>query len=334
MFQELTKQGSLSFFLNKDMDPDQKIEEVTLLKDGTKVNHLYPGIFIINPPLESDESIAISCGIHGNETAPIEITTTFLDDILNNKVEAKVNLLIIIGNLYSMKLQKREVYFNLNRMFSETHKQHSQNEWETKRAMTIESAFHAFFAHSNHEKWHFDLHTAIRKSKIKRFAVAPVKTEQYSTDELNVLKNFGIEAIVYMQSKATTLSYYTHSYFNSNSFTLELGKVEPFGENILSEFHKAKNAIYQVATRGIESLKSSTEDIKEFLVKKELIKDSQNYTLNFPDDFPNFSKFERNFQVYTSDNSEYRTTEDEFIAFPNQNVPIGQRTALILINKS
>ena len=329
---EIKENGILNHLLNNTFEADQVIYESTEYKTFT-VKTLYPGIFEITPKSQGNcllESYAFSCGIHGNETAPIEIVSDILDDIFNERIEVKSRMLFIYGNIEAMKESKRELYFNMNRMFSGNHKSLDDHEWETKRSIVIEKVLKDFFEGID-TRWHFDLHTAIRKSMIKRFAVAPMKGSDYSEEEKNILKNFGIEAVLYMQSKATTLSYYSVNQCQANAFTLELGKVEKFGNNIRADFIKAENSIRKIVNGEFNKLFHNTEDqLKEFVVKNELLKDHDDYQLMVEDSTPNFTSYKDGSVIHKSPLGDYLVTDEEFIVFPNQHVPVGQRTGLML----
>ena len=62
--------------------------------------------------------ILLSVGVHGNETAPIEIIDQLVSDIFAGKIVVKQNLLIVIANLQSIKASCREVVENMNRLFN------------------------------------------------------------------------------------------------------------------------------------------------------------------------------------------------------------------------
>ena len=55
------------------------------------------GVLEVIPPILSDESkhIIVSCGIHGDETAPMEIVDKVVTDIINGFQEVKHRLLFI-----------------------------------------------------------------------------------------------------------------------------------------------------------------------------------------------------------------------------------------------
>ena len=67
-------------------------------------------------PRDTDEkptAYVYSCGIHGNETAPIEIVNEMLVDIESGVLEIKNPLLIIFGNIKAMREGKQGIMFKI-----------------------------------------------------------------------------------------------------------------------------------------------------------------------------------------------------------------------------
>lgn len=59
----------------------------------------------------------LSAGIHGNETAPVELLDAIVDDIIDGQLTPIVRLLVILGNPAALAQQSRFVETNLNRLF-------------------------------------------------------------------------------------------------------------------------------------------------------------------------------------------------------------------------
>ena len=91
------------------------------------------GVLEFTPTTISDDSKAFvySCGIHGNETAPIEIMNDLVRDIYEGNIKIKNPLMIIFGHLEAMKSGTRFLKDNLNRMFSDHYKNYPNNNIET-----------------------------------------------------------------------------------------------------------------------------------------------------------------------------------------------------------
>ena len=133
-----------------------------------------------------------------------------------------------------------------------------------------------------------------------------------------------------MHKESSTLSYYSSSYFNADAFTLELGKVEKFGENNRPDFKAAEDVLINLICDKELDLPEDLPKICE--VKKELIRHDENYDFYISDETANFTEFKKG-KVLAADSIEtYKVEEDgEMIAFPNGKVKVGQRSGLVMV---
>ncbi|MBF7072986.1 succinylglutamate desuccinylase [Glaciecola sp. MH2013] len=289
------------------------------------------------------KSILLSCGLHGNETAPIEICDALVDDLINAKIQTSHRLMVIFGNLEAMDIAERFVEENLNRLFDAGIKTADECEnIEQHRAQAIKRCVDEFFAvdenkptnHDNSQRFHYDLHTAIRESKNEKFAVYPfLHGEAINTEQLRFLSLCDVNTILLSQSPTTTFSYYTSRYYNAHSFTVELGKVMPFGENQMSKFSAADRALRALVEHNTMDLPSWSDcPIEVFEVKQVINKKTHAFALNFADDLPNFSAFEEGELIASDGDINYKATQHgEAIVFPNAKVEIGQRAILTVV---
>ena len=195
------------------------------------------GILLIEPKNPGLIDIVISSGIHGNETAPIEICNLLIKEILDGDLQVNNRILFIIGNPPAMNNGNRFEEENLNRLFCGKHKGKSHP--EAQRAALLEKSVTDFFLAREHsvERCHFDLHTAIRASKYEKFAIYPFQDGRALKKEyLNFFKDSDINTILLGHQPSGTFSYFSSHQFKANAFTVELGKVRPFGENAMSSF--------------------------------------------------------------------------------------------------
>lgn len=272
----------------------------------------------------------ISAGIHGNETAPIEI----LNDIINKLIKAETRLvhptLFIFGNIEGMKKSVREIEYNLNRLFSGRHQKIAPC-YETQRAELFERVCSEFRnKYSDHDLIHFDLHTAIKESAHEKFAIYPfVEKRELNTEVLDNLESMGIEAILFSNKKATTFSHYTSEFLRACGITVELGKVHPFGQNPQESFVACKQTLIELIADKKPTMKN--KKAIAYNVKCEIIKKSEDFKFNFDKNTKNFTRFDKGTHLYTEGEQQWHTDEDGLrIVFPNEKVAIGERTGLLV----
>jgi succinylglutamate desuccinylase len=305
------------------------------LTNGTKVCLNANGILALYPQnvTISTKSIVLSCGVHGNETAPIEICNQLIHALLNEEIKTQHRLLFIFGNLASMEVAERFVEENLNRLFSRSL---NSDSLEGDRAKAIMYQVDAFFdaAGDGCERIHYDLHTAIRPSKNEKFAVYPfLHGKAYSKTQLAFLSACDVNTILLSQSPTTTFSYYSSLHHDAHGFTVELGKVMPFGQNDMRKFTAIRTSLTALICENAPKIPDYAEcPIEIYTVNQVINKHFDDFKLHFPDDTANFTGFSKGELFASETNTEYRAQyEGETIVFPNANVSIGQRALLTLI---
>jgi len=320
-----------------------KFTKDTFSKDQTttqpiKINNLiisYPetGVLQIEPENPGSIDIIVSSGIHGNETAPIEICNLLIGDILSGELTVNNRVLFIIGNIPAMNKGLRFEVENMNRLFCGKH--HGKSHFEARRAARLEQVCERFFKAGDHQhKCHFDLHTAIRDSKYEKFAIYPYQDgRSLNSDYLALFNDCGIDTILLAHQPAGTFSYFTSHQFRSNSLTVERGKVKPFGENNIPDFSKIINVLGSlISDNYIPAVQQQKPSLNLFKVVDEVLRASEDgFSLNIDSKIANFSNFPVGFELTTDDNNSYLIKSDKHaIVFPNADVPVGQRVALIV----
>mgnify|MGYP000595575998 CR=1 FL=1 len=291
------------------------------------------GILRLEPNQTSRVSLVLSAGIHGNETGPMELLNGLVTDILTGKVVLSIRLLVIIGHPVAANAEKRFCDVNLNRLFNGAW-QNSEG-FEAQRAQRLEQAVSHFYSlssgNSEQIRVHYDLHTAIRGSVHEKFAVHPfVNNALYNKQQLAFLAACGIEAVLLSHQPTTTFSFYSHVMHGAHAFTVELGKVYPFGKNDLSRFVELKKSLLLLLEQG-HFAQSPLSELLVFAVQDALIKDDYSYQLNIANDASNFTQFDAGYPLAQSLKSTYRIKQTgDAIVFPNTNLPIGQRAGLVV----
>jgi succinylglutamate desuccinylase len=310
-----------------------------------KVTLIDTGVLLIEPDRLLDngdnKNIIISSGIHGNETAPIEIVQQLVMDIINEKTQVKQRTLLIIGNPVSMNIAKRFQSENLNRLFCGKYKT-IQPCYEKTRAEKLELYVTDFFT-SKHSSlavdkeasnYHYDLHTAIRNSKYEKFAIYPYQGDKpWNKEQLNFMEACGVNTILFGHAPSGTFSYFSSANFSAHAFTVELGKVKPFGENNMPDF----NAMYEnlallISAKDIPLKAFDNKNFTLFNVLADITKQTDSFKLLVDDSVKNFTDYPVGTQLSSDIESNYLTTQNgESIVFPNALVGIGQRAALMVV---
>lgn len=306
----------------------------------TKVNVLAEGIISFETIANSDKDIVLSCGVHGNETAPIEICDDLVKSILLGKIVVKQRVLFLFGNLPAMDIAQRFIEENMNRLFSGEHKNLAAGQQmndERRRAKQLEDVVKNFYVAvdaKDRTRFHYDLHTAIRASKNDKFAVYPFQNgKAWDKYQLQILLACGVNTILLSGSPTTTFSYYSVNELNANAFTVELGKVMPFGQNNMDNFSQVVTTLTKLICAEDLMLKQFNDaDFLIYKVNQVINKQQTDFCLNFAPDAPNFSDFPKDHLLAHETGCEYRSQfEGEAIVFPNADVEIGQRALLTVI---
>lgn len=289
------------------------------------------GLLECTPNEQYDKAVVLSAGVHGNETAPIELLSHLCADLFAGRLNLAVRLLLVLGNPYAMRQGKRYVHDDVNRMFCGGYKTLAVTE-ESKRAEVLEQVVTNFFQESASyaKRYHYDLHTAIRASLLPTFALFPYQTHGYDDDLTASLEAADLDALVYHNAVGKTFTHFTSENFKAASATLELGKALPFGQNDLSQFAAIDEVIRNVVSEQALPLRNKTK-IRVFKVSDSLIKKDEDFQMNLSAEAPNFSTFTKGEIIATQPSGNYVVEQDQvWILFPNPNVKLGLRAGLVL----
>jgi len=290
-----------------------------------------PGVLELVPSAARSEARAcvLSAGIHGNETAPIELLGELLARLEAGLLRVGAPTLIILGNIPALRAGERFIATNLNRLFDRA--QHAEGD-EAQRARQLMAALDDFYARHSQPRLHYDLHTAIRDSRYPLFAVEPY-TQDAATDieQWRWLAAAGIQAVLHQHRHSWTFSHYSRHYHAAQAFTLELGKVRAFGDNDLAALRPMRHLL-EALIEGRGPAAGDPQAMAFFQVEHELMRQAEDFKLCFADDTPNFTEFAAGTRLAAD------AVAGDFIVdasplavvFPNAAVEIGARAALLV----
>ncbi|WP_432459367.1 succinylglutamate desuccinylase [Agarivorans sp. QJM3NY_25] len=326
----LLKQGILAYTLASPRSTDTFS---FYLQNKTKVTVKGAGLFLFEPKTTAQRVVILSAGIHGNETAPIECLDVLASQILSEQWLISQPTLIILGNPPAMIEAKRELSVNLNRLFTGQYQQYPVC-YEVNRAKQLEQMVADFYQlYPKLTRYHLDLHTAIRASKYPKFAVYPYTHEKaWKLSSLALLQACGVNCVLFSNQAAATFSFHSSFVHGAIAFTVELGKVQPFGENDLSNLADLQCSLIRLmSAEPLDIWNFQAEQAQLFEVSDVIEKTSSEFRFNFSPEQANFSEYPSGY-LLARDGVNNIVIEDgpKAIVFPNDKVAIGQRAVLLV----
>jgi len=309
-------------------------EKIQLTAEGVRLHWLADGALEVTPPnvVDSGLDLLLSAGIHGNETAPIELLDRLLRGIARGVLKPRARILFLLGNPEAMRRGERYVEQDINRLFNGRHADASG--FEALRASELERLAAAFFSKLGRTRLHYDMHTAIRGSKIEQFALYPYREGRvHSRLELARLRAAGIEAVLLQSKQGITFSSYTYAQLEAEAFTLELGKAQPFGQNQGVDLSLLEARLQALVCGNEPPLAEQLDGLQLFAVAREIIKHSDAFRLHLPAAIENFSELAPGY-LLAEDIAETRWIVEEQgarIIFPNPKVKNGLRAGILVV---
>ena len=306
---------------------------------GARWQWLDDGVLQLEPERvdRQTRSVLLSAGVHGDETAPIELLSQHVADIAAGRAALACRLLVVLGNVGAMRVGCRYLDDDLNRLFGGTHATPSARDGaEAPRAAALAAHAQRFFAGASsepHARWHLDMHTAIRASAFEQFALVPHTGAPPSRALFAWLADARIPCVLIHTGKGATYSSFTADRCGAIACTLELGKVEPFGCNDLARFANADAAVRRLIAGTAPDAQAPMPRV--FTVIGQITKHSEAFEMHVAADVPNFTPFARG--TLLANDGDYRYVvghEEERIVFPNPGVKPGLRAGLLVVETS
>jgi len=295
-----------------------------------------PGIIELCPEVVHGAPTIISAGIHGNETAPLELLAALAGAIDAGTQALGAPVLLIVGHPSAIVAGERYLQTNLNRLFKRdsaaadvTTDEHTR----AARLMTAVDAFWAAHAGTTHHEpaLHLDMHTAIRASQYPQFVVEPYSHVTTPDATWQALSGAGMQAVLSQHRHSWTFSHYSRHYHEVVAFTLELGQVAGFGHNDLSRLTGMQRWLSQRVAGGVSPC-AEPAAMDFFQVVDELMREGDDFALAFANDTPNFTRFEVGQTIATDSVAGPVVVRDAplHVVFPNAQVERGARAALLV----
>lgn len=279
-----------------------------------------------------DIDVLLTVGIHGNETAPVEVVLGIVADLLDGRLALARRTRVQLGNPDALRSGDRYLDYDLNRLFDGRHAGQPDAR-EAAHARRLERTAADFFSPGRGERLHLDLHTAIRGSLFEKFAIQPyLHGRPTPCERLGWLAGAGVEAVLLHSAPAATFSYFTSQRLGVDAYTLELGKARPFGQNDLARFAGIDRALRALLS-GVDDGRAPFDPaaLPLFRAKYDLLKQSEAFRLNLADSVENFTPLAAGFVI--AEDGDTRWVADgggERILFPNPAVRPGLRAGIVV----
>ncbi|AHL76109.1 succinylglutamate desuccinylase [Stutzerimonas stutzeri] len=310
----------------------EPLEKIQFTADGAKLQWLGEGVLEVTPADGQDAGLDLvfSAGVHGCEVVPIELLDRLTQAIGCGEIRPRARLLLLFCNPPAMRQGVRRAGQDLNRLFCGKHANGSTD--EARRASQLEALVAGFFREPGRRRWHYDLHSAMRASKLLQFAICPwVADRKVSPESLMRLQYSAVDAVLLQEQSSATFSAHTATCHGAEAFTVELaeapGSVWP---DCLGDFLRAARHWIE-ATEPVQT--KPPRPLMKFRLVREIIKRSEQFVLRLPTDIENFTALPLG-TLLAEDEGGVRWVVEEagaHILFPLADVSIGERAGLIVV---
>ncbi|MGF1729935.1 succinylglutamate desuccinylase [Photobacterium kasasachensis] len=304
------------------------------VSSGAHCQLLMRGVLQVTPAdLNGNEKdIVLSSGVHGDETSPIELVQQLAEGVLKGDIIPAHRLLLIIAHPEAINAHTRFIDENMNRLFKGYNEERNIDSITANQLQQAVSLFYAGSTANTSDRWHLDLHCAIRDSEHYTFAVSPHSDKPTRSNRLfSFLQHAEIEAALLSNSPSPTFSWHSAEYFGAQALTMELGKVAQFGENDLERLAAFNAAMLALVIEPELPMLWEGDKLSVYKVTRTLVKQTDTFYFTFPANQANFTYFEQGKLLGGDEGVEYFSLEGgESVVFPNPNVALGQRACLLV----
>ncbi|OZB14752.1 MAG: succinylglutamate desuccinylase, partial [Marinobacter sp. 34-60-7] len=264
-----------------------------------------------------------------------EVLNGLVSELFAGEWQLGCPVLLILGNPPAMVAGQRFVDVNMNRLFNGAHDKPEHRDLpEGQRAALIEAVCSEFQqAHADLAMSHYDLHTAIKPSMRERFALYPfVPGRSVQRSQVAFLVEAEVNTLLLQHKASTVFSAFSANRLNAESFTVELGKVQPFGQNDLARFRGIESALRRrFAGQPAPDVSANADAMTVFEVVHEVLNTGPAFRFYVPDDVANFTEYAPGTVIWEDGATRYQVgRQPEAIVFPNPAVPVGQRVGLMI----
>lgn len=275
--------------------------------------------------------LLLSAGVHGDETAPIEMLSRRLPQWAHEAGSLALDLLVAIGNLDAVRAGKRFLRHDMNRMFGAGG---AKAGWgaEGARAALLQHGVAAWMREPRGAPVvHLDLHTTIRPSLKPTFAIVP--GDDAGAPLLRWLASAGLDAAVLNPGPNVTFSAFS-ARLGAAACTVELGSVRAFGDNdhgLLARFEEALDDLVRGRVAWEEMPAGDAPGMQVFWVTREILRTSDRFELLVPASAPNFTVLEPGQELARDEAGVLHADGGEALLFPNPSVAVGLRAGLLAV---
>jgi succinylglutamate desuccinylase len=283
----------------------------------------------------------ISMVVHGDETGPVHLITRLLCDQRQHTTPLPVELIVVLGNLEAHALNRRYVEQDMNRLFAVAAT--LANTADARRALVLRQTLESRLWEATALTLpliHLDLHSTIRASLKPTFAIVPcILTRDHfahiRSPWVSWLLHSGLNAVVLASDEGPTFSAYSARH-GAWSCTLELGQVAAANSGFKTVDHEALMRALAALLRQplAHTLQKPSSPPKPGLIYRatqEVIRSSPIFEWLLPRETINFTLLAPN-QLVARDGANVVRAQypGECVLFPNPNVAVGLRAALLV----